>query len=152
LKKKIYFAHPYAKWGTDEEERIIQTLEERGYEVIEPFREKEVNLEKEFGGSFNDKPNFLFAEKIVNQDLELLQKCNDFLAWLPASGRLIGASIEFAIAFNNNMYIISICEAPHPFIYHMSNELYLSIDDFNMNANQKQTKIKCLDNLRLDSD
>lgn len=44
-KKTIYFAHPWDKWKTKREEMIERILEERGYEVVNPFKEENTTKE-----------------------------------------------------------------------------------------------------------
>jgi len=128
-KKKIYFAHPWDRLGTKREEMIIKKLEERGFEVINPFV-GENKLEAKYGGmGYYDNPLRAFALDIKEKDFKQVIDCDAFFAWIPKDVTMIGTIREFDKALENGRYTIILCYRPNPFLED-ADELYLSYQDF----------------------
>jgi len=128
----IYFAHPYDTFGTKEEKEIEKILTERGFIVVNPFEEqheKELNKKYEVN-TYYDKSSLEFAKEIVNKDILLVNDCDAFFGWFPKGITIIGAAIELTWAekFKKKIYCLSY--KPHPFLWVMSDVLYIDFEDF----------------------
>ena len=129
-KKKIYFAHPYDKWKSKREEMIERLLEQRGYEVVNPFK-KENKLNEKYGvENYYENPTRPFAKDIVNKDWYMVADCDSYFGWFPKDVTMIGTPIELTWALLLQKEIISLCYKPQPFLWLMSNKLYIDYDNF----------------------
>ncbi|MHA1680975.1 MAG: hypothetical protein ACTSUE_08195 [Promethearchaeota archaeon] len=128
--KKIYFAHPYSQWNSDEANMIENILESRGYAIINAFKMKEDHLIKKYGTEYYSNPTVNFAGDIVKEDLLLLESVDEYLGWFKDGCMCIGSSIEFYHAKIKGKPTKVICNSPHPFLYTMADEFYESIEKF----------------------
>ena len=129
-KKLIYFAHPFDKWRTPREEFIEKVLEERGYTVINPFKQ-ENKLNKKYGvDNYYHSPCIEFAKDIVDKDYDMVNNCDEIFCWIPKGITMIGTIIELMWANYLNKKITVLCYKPQPFFYRYAEKLYISYDDF----------------------
>ena len=129
-RKKIYFAHPWDKWKTKREEMIERILEERGYEIVNPFKEENKLNEKYGVDNYYEDPTKPFATDIVDKDWEMVEECDAYFGWFPKDVTMIGTPIELVWALLLNKEIISLCYKPQPFLWVMCNKLYVDYDKF----------------------
>jgi len=128
-KPKIYLAHPFDKRNSKRKEMIIKKLEEKGYEVIDPFV-GENKLEEKYGvKSYYDNPLRAFALEIKERDFNQVKNCDALFAWIPKDVTMIGTIREFDKALRNRKHTIVLCYKPNPFLED-ADELYLSYQDF----------------------
>ncbi len=128
-RKKIYLAHPFDRRFSKRKEMIIKKLEERGFEVIDPFV-GENKIEKKYGGkSYYDNPLRAFALEIKERDFNQIEILDAFFAWIPKDVTVIGTIREFDKAIQRGKYTIVLCYKPNPFLED-ADELYLSYQDF----------------------
>jgi len=129
VKKKIYFAHPFSKMGTKREEMIIKILEERGFEVIDPFIGED-ELCRKYGVSYYyQKPMLQFANEIVYRDFKMVDDCDALFAWLPKTSVCLGTVRELDRALRKGKETIVIHHKPNPFLIDVD-ILYLNYNDF----------------------
>ena len=135
-KKKIYFAHSVKWWKTKREERIIEILESRGFEVVNPFAsEREVN-EKYKAEQYYAKPSLPYANDITDKDYSLVKSCDELFAWFPKDTTVIGTPIEMMKAIEWKKKVSVLYCKPHPFLWsdllgvHV---FYLGYDNFKNN-------------------
>jgi len=136
-KPRIYFAHPFPLRDTDLELRVMEAIEEKGYDVYDPFTQ-ESDLESKYGGRYYDLPTKAFAEEIVKTDLAKVEELDGVIAFLPiewlkenAPGYMtIGTPMEIKHAYERGKKVIIISERPNPFLVCHCNEYYLTIEDF----------------------
>ena len=128
--KKIYFAHPFDKWKSKREEMIVRILEERGYEVINPFEEED-RLNVKYGvNHYYEKPTFQFAKDIVDKDYEMVKNCDEYFGWFPKDVTMIGTPIEFMWAKNLGKKTTVLCYKPQPFLWVLADRFYIGYNNF----------------------
>ena len=133
---KCYFAHAGTTCNSDEKIRLVEILEDRGLEVIDPFDDEEKILRKHGckGKWFYDDPKYSAGREIWIKDLSQVREANLLLAWFSTGiHRYIGISAELMygleyqkrIRFDNNtkpterqtpFLIQIISEIKHPLI------------------------------------
>lgn len=129
-KKSIYFAHPFDKIGSKREEMIIKTLEERGYEVVNPF-ERESKLNEKYGvNHYYESPTKSFAKDIVRLDKEAVKECDEYFGWFPKGVTMIGTPIELVWAYDFGKKITVICYKPQPFLWCLADTFYIGYENF----------------------
>ena len=129
-KKTIYFAHPFDKWRTKREEMIEKILEERGFVVINPFKEEDKLNEKYGVDNYYENPTEPFALDIVNKDWLAVSKCDAYFGWFPKDITMIGTSIELVWALLLGKETITLSYKPHPFLWMFSNKFYTNYSKF----------------------
>lgn len=127
---KIYFAHPFDKWKTKQEEMIEKVLEDKGYCVVNPFREEDVLREKYEVDEYYDSPSIEYANDIVNKAYKMVRNCDEYFGWFPKGIALIGTPIELNWAFLHGKKITVLSYKPHPFLWVMSDRFYLGYANF----------------------
>jgi len=137
-KPKIYFAHPSRRKDSKRKEMLIKKLEERGYEVVDPFVGED-ELAKKYGVDFYyENPCRDFALEIKKRDFFKVVSCNALFAWIPKGVTMIGTIREFDKALRHNIHTIVLCYKANPFLED-ADELYLTYKDF---INNKQFEWK----------
>ena len=132
-KKTIYFAHPFDRIGTKREKMIEQILEERGFEVINPFK-MEQELNKKYGvDNYFDNPCKGFAKDIVDQDWQMVSGADAYFGWFPKNATMIGTPIELVWAVLLEKEIITLAHRPHPFVLMFSHIIYIGYKNFAKN-------------------
>ena len=127
--KKIYLAHPFDRRFSKRKEMIIKKLEERGFEVIDPFVGED-ELEKKYKvKTYYDNPCRDFALEIKERDFNQVINCEALFAWIPKDVTMIGTIREFDKALEKGKYTIVLCYKPNPFLED-ADELYLSYQNF----------------------
>lgn len=130
IMKKIYFAHPFDTWRTKREDIIEQILRERGYEVINPFKHED-HLNIKYGvDNYYDNPVREFAEDIVDKDFQMIIECDSYFGWFPKGITTIGTAIELEWASLLDKEIITLSYKPQPFLWMLSDKLYVSYSNF----------------------
>lgn len=129
-KPTIYFAHPFDKWRTKQEEMIERVLEERGYEVINPFKEEDRLNEKYGVDNYYENPTKEFAKDIVDKDYKMVESCDEYFGWFPKGVTMIGTPLELAWARDLKKKITVLCYKPQPFLWVYADVFYLSYADF----------------------
>ncbi|MHC1591754.1 MAG: nucleoside 2-deoxyribosyltransferase [Candidatus Helarchaeales archaeon] len=131
MKKRplIYYAHPYRMRGSEEEKHHIKVLEEKGFEVYDPFI-GEGDVEKRHGGPYYSNPTIEFARELVEKDLEMVEKCDWLIAIMVGS---TGTAMELMYAWTLGKKIISIDSRHHPFPMVLSDYLYETFEEFEKN-------------------
>lgn len=129
---KVYFAHPHATIGTAEERVLIQEMEKRGWEVINPF---ENNLDEEVMGKIKRGVFSIFdAIELVQNDFANIGICTAVLVWLPTGFPTVGTICEMVQAVKARKATIVIHETengrPHPWVAYYANQYYLTVQDF----------------------
>jgi len=138
MKKKIYLAHPFDRRFSKRKNMLIKKLEERGFEVIDPF-DGEDEIAKQYGvKSYYENPCRAFALEIKERDFTQVESCDALFAWIPKGVTMIGTIREFDRALEHEKYIIVLCYKPNPFLED-ADELYLSYQDF-LNETQFEWK------------
>lgn len=126
----IYFAHPFDRMGSKREEMIERILEERGYEVVNPFK-KEIDLNAKYGvNNYYENPTKEFAEDIVVSDYKLVADCDEYFGWFPKGVTMIGTPLELAYAMKHKKKITVLCYKAQPFLWYHANVFYLGYDNF----------------------
>lgn len=126
---KLYFAHPYDRRLSMEKEIIIEELEDRGFEVVDPFVGEE-NIAQKYGvNDYYENPCREFALEIKERDFRHVIECDALFAWIPKNITIIGTIREYDKALEFGKYIIVLCYKPNPFLED-ADELYLSLSDF----------------------
>jgi len=129
-KGTIYFAHPFDRWKSKREEMIEQILEERGYDVVNPFKEENKLNEKYGVSNYYERPTFDFANDIVNKDYESVKECDEFFAWFPKDVTSIGTPIELVWASLMKKKITVLCYKPQPFLWKLVDIFYIGYANF----------------------
>lgn len=129
-KPKIYFAHPFDTWKTKEEELIEKTLEARGYEVINPFKEEDHLNEKYGVDNYYENPTYEFADDIVDKDQKMVLDCDEYFGWFPKGIAMVGTPIELTWAYEDCKKITVVCYKPQPFLWIYSDVFYLGLENF----------------------
>ena len=114
-KLRVYFAHPSKKKGSDEEKRIIEILENRQLDVINPFEEeKKLDLEYDWKTWESSLPKNI-ARKLWIQDLSFVSICDILVAWFPLY-KAIGtaAELQFALDLQKKYYYEWLQYLRHP--------------------------------------
>lgn len=128
-KPRIYLAHPFDRRFSKRKEMIIKKLEEKGYEVVDPFI-GENKLEKKYGGKgYYDNPLRAFALDIKEKDFNQVIDCDAYFGWVPKDVTVVGTIREFDKALEHGKHTIVLCYKPNPFLED-ADELYLSYQDF----------------------
>lgn len=131
MKKTIYFAHPFDKHETLDEEMIELTLMKRGYEVVNPFKGEESKLNEKYGvDNYYQKPSKEFAEEIVAKDKKSLKACDEYFGWFPKNITMIGTPIELTWAIKYGKKVTVLCYKPQPFLWHYCDVFYLGYENF----------------------
>jgi hypothetical protein len=109
---------------------IEKILEERGYEVVNPFKTED-KLNTKYGVSnYYEKPSLEFATEIVERDYEMVEECDAYFGWYPKGVTMIGTPLELAHAVQHKKYIIVMCYKPQPFLWVHAHAFYLGYDNF----------------------
>ncbi|MHA1280232.1 MAG: hypothetical protein ACTSQ8_23875 [Candidatus Helarchaeota archaeon] len=125
-KPSIYYAHPWAMRGSDEEKYHMKILEEKGFDVYDPFLREE-EIEKKYGGPYYSRPSKDFAIELVEKDFGAILKCKYFIAIMRGS---TGTAMELMYAKMNGKRILVIDDRNHPFSVALADELYETFDEF----------------------
>ena len=160
MKLRCYFAHPFRSIGLDGEKRIIEILESRRVEVVNPFT-GENDMAKKYGvDAYYPKTPYKLGRDIWTKDLSQLNQCNMALFWIPedkdlppiynfmTTARGCYAEIQHAVEYQNMVlrrdrlrreedkkgyFIQIITKDRHPIIAWAlcnGNQLYDDIDSF----------------------
>jgi len=132
-KIRIYFAHSTKSWKSKREEKIIEILESRGYEVVNPF-DYEDAINKKYGvNAYSDNPTEPHANDIVEKDYELVKNCDELFAWFTRDTSMTGTPLEVCWAKNMGKKVTVLYYRKHPFIWSKRigiYKLYISYQDF----------------------
>lgn len=128
---RIYFAHPFATIGTEDEARILAELKKRGEEIHNPFEnDKDKEWMKRFRkGEFSLKD----AERLVELDLAAIDRSDAVLVWLPTGIYTCGTICEMVYAYYSNIHTIVIHSEGrrvNPWVWYHASALYPTIEDW----------------------
>jgi hypothetical protein len=92
-KEKIYFAHPISEYGSKNEARVVEALEKRGYDVINPNSAVHQAKVKELQAQFNTEANPKAAgEHVMKYFVDVCDSC-DAVAAMPFPNGMFGAGV-----------------------------------------------------------
>lgn len=132
-KFKCYFAHLTNMIGSEEEADIIEELEFRRIDIINPFdRQKEIR-DKYMKIGWN-KATYDDYRTIWSSDLSSIAESDMILAWLSNASTGCGAEIQYAYMLHKFIHIIA--PKKHPLYAHVltgGNRMFLSIEDWKNN-------------------
>jgi len=136
-KLKAYFAHPWRSKDLPDKQRIIDILESRKVEVIDPFTGENELCEKYGEKDYYPNCNYELGRAIWLKDLQQIRNCDMVVAWIPdnVEGRVMGTSYELCYAFMQYpaKFIQIISPLKHPFFAYLisgGNQHFTSIDSF----------------------
>jgi len=130
---KAYLAHPYDKRKSTSKYKIKKTLEERGVEVVDPFKGEYVILRKHGVKEYYSEPKYKMARELWIKDLQEIKDCDMLVAWVPDDENCRGTCVEIYHAYLHKKFIQIISPARHPsFAYVLTggNQMFESIEDF----------------------
>lgn len=150
MKLKCYFAHPFKSKDTEEAKRIIEILESRRVEVLNPFTGEDEMAKKHGVKGYYPTTPYKLGREIWAKDMLQINNCNMTLFWLPEGYTIVGcyAEIQHAVEHQNGLMrknihlhpddqephlIQFITEKRHPLIAWAlcyNNQLFDNIDNF----------------------
>jgi len=115
-KIKCYFAHPYESRDSPEEAEIIEELEFRRIEVINPFDGEDEMMLKKYGRTkYYPDPPYKLAREIWIKDERQVAEADMILVYVPEGTRLSGGcGIEMRKAYDWGKLIQIISASKHP--------------------------------------
>ncbi len=126
----VYFAHPFDTWKTEMEQKIIDILSKRGYQVVNPFV-TEQRLNQKYGvPGYYEKPSLPLAHDIVREDFEMLSTCDEYFGWLPKGISIVGTVVEMMWACKQGKPVTTLGYKPNPFLLVYSDRFFSSFEDF----------------------
>lgn len=87
-KPKAYLIYPYSLFGSSSVRKFKEKIREE-YEVLDPFEEVGIGVEP----------------KIAEKDIELMQKCDVVIAFLPIEGLQSGIEIGLALSLKKKLIV-----------------------------------------------
>lgn len=137
---KAYLSHPYHYKDTEDKYIILEEMNYRRLEVIDPF-EQEKSILEEFGvKDYWEGETYELARRIWTKDLQAISNSHVVVAWIPSLEELrksenityhtIGTAMEICYAYEKKKFIQIISPIHHPSFSVYADQYFESIDDF----------------------